>query len=68
MSREELLQVFEWLETNMNKNKLVYFKLIDNNQIGSYFKISGQHFANFYINVILSVIKGDKDEWNKINR
>ena len=62
MTKEELLKVFEWLENNMNKDKLLYFKLLDNNQIGAYFKIDNKHFADFYINVILSVIKGGKNE------
>ena len=62
MTKEELLKVFEWLEANMNKDKLSYFKLLDNNQIGAYFKIDNKHFADFYIKVILNVIKGDKDE------
>ena len=61
MTKEELLQVFEWLEANMNKDKLLYFKLLNNNQIGAYFKIDNKHFADFYINVILSVIKGNKE-------
>lgn len=62
MTKEELLQVFEWLETNMNKDKLLYFKLLDKNQIGAYFKIDNKHFVDFYINAILNIINGGKDE------
>ena len=62
MSKEELLKVFEWLEKNMSVNGLLYFKLLDNNQIGAYFKHNNKHFADFYINVILKIIKGGKDE------
>ncbi len=62
MSKEELLKIFEWLEENMNVDDLLYFKLLDKNQIGAYFKSDNRHFADFYINVISKIIKGGKDE------
>ena len=62
MTKDELLKIFEWLEENMNKNKLLYFKLTDKNQIGAYFKDNNRHFADFYINIILKLIKGGKNE------
>ena len=52
MSKEELLKIFDWLEENANQNKLLYFKLLDNNQIGAYFKTDNRHFADFYISSI----------------
>ncbi|WP_288910775.1 hypothetical protein [uncultured Thomasclavelia sp.] len=60
MSKEELLQVFDWLEENANKDNLLYFKLLGNNEIGGYFKHNNKHFADFYINVINLRIKEDK--------
>ncbi len=62
MSEEELSKVFEWLEENMNKNDLLYFKFVDDDVIGAYFKSNNQHFADFYISIILKIIKGGKDE------
>ncbi len=62
MNKDELLKIFDWLEENANKNKLLYFKLLDNNQIGAYFKTDNHHFADFYIRPILQIIRGDKDE------
>ena len=62
MTKGDLLQVFDWLEANMNKNKLLYFKLLDNNQIGAYFKVDNRHFADFYINIILKIIEENKNE------
>lgn len=62
MTEDELFEIFNWLEENMNENKLLYFKLLDKNQIGAYFKSNNQHFADFYISIILKIIKGGKDE------
>ena len=52
MNKEELFKIFDWLEENANQNKLLYFKLLDNNQIGAYFKTDNTHFADFYISSI----------------
>ena len=62
MTKKELFEIFNWLDKNVNKPKLLYFKLVDMNQISAYFKKNNQHFADFYINTILKSIKGDKDE------
>ncbi len=62
MTKEELLEIFDWLEENANQNKLLYFKLLDENQIGGYFKIDNSHFADFYIKPILKIMRGNKDE------
>lgn len=61
MTKEELLKIFDYLEENVNQHKLLYFKLLDNNQIGAYFKIDNHHFADFYINPILKVIRGENN-------
>lgn len=60
MNKEELLEIFAYLEEHMNKHKLLYFKLIDNNQIGAYFKLTNNHFADFYINAIRKVIEDER--------
>ncbi len=60
MTKEELLEVFDWSEKNANQNNLLYFKLLDNNQIGGYFKESNKHFADFFINSILNIVRSEK--------
>ena len=60
MAIEQLKEIFAWLEREMNKQTLFYFKLIDENQIMSYFKNSGKPFATFYINQIIKVIEEEK--------
>lgn len=62
MTKEEIIEVFEWLEENANKKKILYFKLLDTNQIGAYFKHNNKHFADFYVNVIRKILKEEKDE------
>ena len=62
MTKNELLKIFDWLEENMNKKELLYFKLLDKNQIGAYFKDNNRHFADFYINVVLNIIKDGENE------
>ena len=69
MTKEELLEVFDWLETNMNKQKLFYFKLEDNNQIFAYFKkpnylTNNKKICIFYINVIRKIIELEKGKTN----
>ena len=60
MAIEQLKEIFAWLEREMNKQTIFYFKLIDENQIMSYFKNSGKPFATFYINQIIKVIEEEK--------
>ena len=62
MTKEELLEIFEWLEENMGLDGLLYFKFLDVNVIGAYFNADNQHFANFYINAILKSMRGGKSE------
>ena len=38
MTKKELFEIFNWLDENMNKSKLLYFKLVGMNQISAYFK------------------------------
>lgn len=59
MTKEELLKIFDYLEENFNRDKLLYFKLLDNNEIGAYFKINNKHFADFYINVIRKELENE---------
>ena len=61
MAIEQLKEIFAWLEKEMNKQNLFYFKLIDENQIMSYFKNSGKPFATFYINQIIKAIEKEKN-------
>ena len=60
MAIEQLKEIFAWLEKEMNKQTLFYFKLIDENQIMAYYKSSGKPFATFYINQIIKVIEEEK--------
>ena len=60
MTIEQLKEIFAWLEKEMNKQTLFYFKLIDENQIMAYYKSSGKPFATFYINQIIKVIEEEK--------
>ena len=56
MSKEELFKVFDWLEENVNKSKLFYFKYKDKNNICAYFKDNNKIFAQFYVNQILKIL------------
>ena len=60
MSKEELFKIFDYLEEKFNKDKLLYFKYLDNNQIGAYFICNNKHFADFYINVIRKEIEDNE--------
>lgn len=62
MTKEELLEIFDWLEENANQNKLLYFKIIDNMRISGYLKINNHRFADFYIHSILEIMRSNKDE------
>lgn len=57
MTREEINQVFEWLEINCNKDNWLDFKMTSDNNITAYFKNSNKTFAEFYTKQILKVIK-----------
>ena len=57
MTEKELKDVFKWLETNMNKQNLFYFKLTDGNQISAYWKVDNKPAATFYIKRIIKILK-----------
>lgn len=65
MRKEELNQVFDWLEENMNKLGLLYFK-IDSNNITAYLKTTKKSFAQFYPKQILKVIRNDFEEVKEV--
>ena len=52
----KLGDIMNWLEKEMNKNKLFYFKQINDKEIASYFKINDRHFATFYIDKVKEVM------------
>lgn len=56
MTEEQLITIFKYLKDNFNYNNKLYFKLIDNNQIGAYFIHNNKHIAGFYISVIVQEI------------
>lgn len=76
MSKEELKEIFKWLEKNMNKNDLLYFKLDTQKQISGFFKSNNKRFAQFYTEEIKKHLKDDieilddyfkeNDEWENI--
>ncbi|WP_298061745.1 hypothetical protein [uncultured Rikenella sp.] len=51
-------KVLDWLEKNMNKQHLFYFRDNDNDEniIDCYFKKNNKHFCIFYRQVILKCI------------
>ena len=61
MSIEELNKVFDWLEKEMNKQKLFDFKY-NSSQITVYFKDTNKIFAQVYPNKVLEIIK----KWEEI--
>lgn len=76
MSKEELKEIFKWLEKNMNKNDLLYFKLDTQKQISGFFKSNNKRFAQFYTEEIKKHLEDDieilddyfkeNDEWEDI--
>lgn len=59
MNKEEMLAVFEYLENTFNKDRQFYFKYEDRNQISAYLNYTDKRVAQFYINPILSIIRGE---------
>lgn len=49
MTEFELRVIFYFLHNEFNKNNLFYFKLLDMNNIGAYFKDTNKLFATFYV-------------------
>lgn len=61
MNKEEINNVFDYIEKTFNKQKLFEFRLSTDNQIKAYFKGTNKVFAHFYINTILKLIKKEKN-------
>ena len=57
MTKEELNQVFEWLEENMNQNSLFDLKMTDRKLITAYWRGTQKEFAYFRIDKILEILK-----------
>lgn len=62
MSIEELEKVFEWLEKNMNKQKIFNLRLTSYNEISAFFKCDDSLFAQFYVLNLFELIEGNEDE------
>lgn len=62
MSKEELIEIFNWVEKELNYNKLLYFRLDDNNQISGYFKSNNKRFCQIYINRIKELMKTNRGD------
>ena len=75
MTKEELNEIFKWLETTINKDNLFYFKLDVSNQISCYFKSNNKRLAQFYMDRIKKHIDKNRieiladyfNEWEDIN-
>lgn len=50
------MSTIEFLNKEMNKEKLLYFKQINDNEIKAYFKVDDKAFATFYIDKVREVI------------
>ena len=57
MNIDTLKDVFNWLENEVNKNGLFYFKLINDNEIIANWNDDNTTFATFYINKIIKLIE-----------
>lgn len=64
MIKEELEKVFNFLEKEMNKQGLFYFKLIDENNITAFFKETNKPFAQFYVKSILKCMESEVTDDN----
>ena len=62
MKLVDLNKVFEWLEKNINKQGLYYFRLTSHNQISAYLKCDDSLFAQFFVSRILDFIKENGNE------
>lgn len=66
MTKEELEKVFNFLEKEMNKQGLFYFKLTDTNEITAYWIHDCKSFARFDISKISEIVGyevKDEQEW-----
>lgn len=57
MTELELRAIFEFLHQEFNKDGLLYFKLLNDHDIGAYFKDTNKLFATFYLNRLRKYIK-----------
>ena len=60
MNIDTLKDVFNWLENEVNKNGLFYFKLINDNEIIANWNDDNTTFAIFYINKIIKLIEYER--------
>ena len=57
MTEVELRAIFAFLHREFNRDDLLYFKLLNNHDIGAYFKNTNKLFATFYLNKLKQYIK-----------
>ena len=57
MTEVELRAIFAFLHHEFNKDDLLYFKLLNDHDIGAYFKNTNKLFATFYLNRLRKYIK-----------
>lgn len=57
MTEVELKAIFAFLHHEFNKDNLLYFKLLNEHDIGAYFKNTNKLFATFYLNRLRKYIK-----------
>ncbi|MBR6641727.1 MAG: hypothetical protein IKL08_06005 [Clostridia bacterium] len=58
MTREQINQVFDYLENECNKQDLFEFRITKYGTINAYFKGQNKTFAEFYPERILQIIEG----------
>lgn len=57
MTEVELRAIFAFLNHEFNKDNLLYFKLLDANNVGAYFRNTNKLFATFYLNRLKKYIE-----------
>lgn len=57
MTREEINDIFDFLEKELNKQGLFKFVLMDNETIYGLWKDTNKEFAYFYVNAIKKCIE-----------
>ena len=57
MTELELKAIFAFLHHEFNKDNLLYFKLLNEHDIGAYFKNTNNLFAIFYLDKLRQYIK-----------
>jgi hypothetical protein len=51
----------EWLENNMNRYELFYFKDIDDDTVKAYFKADGREFCTFYKKILDEILSEENN-------